>query len=144
MAKKFNFKLESVLKYRTEKVSRAKDSLNQAVKLRIDKEKAIIDTADERSGFQQTNTGKIKASDLQAKGSYLNFLEEEIKRLENEKLQILEIEELRRKKLIVAMKDEKVIEKLKEKKRLIHFEEIKKEESKFMDELGLKTINKNR
>ncbi|GAB1372943.1 flagellar export protein FliJ [Candidatus Kapaibacterium sp.] len=144
MSKKFNFKLEPVLKFRTEKVNRAKDSLSQAMRLRLDKEKQIQNTLDLKKEMFGDGKKSVKASDLHAVKSYIDNLDNEISKLENEKLQILEIENLRRQKLTVAMKDEKVLEKLKEKKLDFYNEEQKKEDTKFLDEISINGINKGK
>lgn len=144
MAKKFSFKLESVLKYRADKVNQAIDALNQVVKLRIEKEKKINELIQLKKEIYSQGKKKVKASDLQTKNNYLNSLDEEISKLENEKKQIIEIENIRRIKLTEAMKDEKVIEKLKEKKISSYKEEIRKEEGIFLDEIGIKGIEKNK
>lgn len=144
MAKKFSFKLESVLKYRADKVNQAIDALNQVVKLRIEKEKKINELIQLKKEIYSQGKNKVKASDLQTKNNYLNSLDEEISKLENEKKQIIEIENIRRIKLTEAMKDEKVLEKLKEKKISSYKEEIRKEEGIFLDEIGIKGIEKNK
>jgi flagellar protein FliJ len=143
MAKKFNFKLESVLKYRADKVSQAIDSLNQAVKIRIEKQKEINDTESRIIEIASKFDNKTKARDLQVRDSHIVFLNEEILRLEQEKKQIIEIESIRRLKLTRAMKDEKVLEKLKEKKLETYNEELKKEEGLVLDEIGLR-ISENK
>jgi flagellar FliJ protein len=142
MAKKFNFKLEPVLKYRADKVNQAKDSFNQAVRLRIEKENSILETIDKKNEMLNKVIHKIKAGDLQNNINHINSLNNEILKLENEKNQIIEIENLRRIKLTNAMKDEKVIEKLKEKKIDLYNENLKKDENKFLDELGINSIDK--
>jgi flagellar protein FliJ len=137
MAKKFNFKLESVLKYRADKVSQAIDSLNQAVKIRIEKQKEINDTESRIIEIASKFDNKTKARDLQVRDSHIVFL------IEQEKKQIIEIESIRRLKLTRAMKDEKVLEKLKEKKLETYNEELKKEEGLVLDEIGLR-ISENK
>ncbi len=143
MAKKFNFKLESVLKFRTDKVSQAIDSHNQAVKIRLEKQREIDETKYRISEIASKVENKIKAGELRVKDSHINFLNEEILRLEDEKKQIIEIENIRRVKLTSAMKDEKVIEKLKEKQFVAYNDDLKKEEGAILDEIGLRiTENK--
>ncbi|HRP02585.1 MAG TPA: flagellar FliJ family protein [Candidatus Kapabacteria bacterium] len=137
MAKKFNFRFETVLKLRAEKVTQAQESLNQVVKVRIEKEKTIEDYKNYKLHINNTVLKTTKASDLQNSIHHKQYIESEILRLEKEKLQIIEIEKLRRNKLTVAMKDEKVMEKLKDKKINQHNEDIRLEESKFFDEVGI-------
>lgn len=144
MAKKFDFRYESILKLRAEKVTQAQESLNQAVKVRLDKEKSIEDYKNYKSNINITEEKSTKAADLQNKIYHKQHIENEIKKLEKEKEQILEIEKLRRSKLTVAMKDEKVMEKLKDKKLQQHSDDIKLEESKFFDEIGINQVHKNK
>lgn len=142
MAKKFDFRYESILKLRAEKVTQAQESLNQAVKVRTEKEKTIEDYKNYKSNIKIVDESSTKASDLQNKFYHKQHIESEIKRLEKEKEQIIEIEGLRRTKLTVAMKDEKMMEKLKDRKIIQHNEDIKQEESKFFDEIGINQVQK--
>ncbi len=144
MAKKFTFRLEPVLKLKTHKVQIALDSLNQAVRLRNEKEQMIIMQSDNRSNLIDLGVKSNKAGDIQAIFHHRDFIDNEIKKLEEEKKRIIEIENIRRTKLTNAMKEEKVLEKLKEKKQIIHQDEINKEEGKFLDEIAINThINPN-
>ncbi|MFA7626234.1 MAG: flagellar FliJ family protein [Candidatus Kapaibacterium sp.] len=131
------------MKFRTDKVSQAKDSLNQAVKIRLEKEADIRNTEMMKSQLGTVTINKIKAGDLQIKNNHIAFLETEILKLEEEKKQILEIENLRRIKLTNAMKDEKVIEKLKEKQYSNYMEEQRCNENKFLDEVALQRVRKS-
>lgn len=144
MAKKFDFRYETILKMRTEKVTQAKESLNQAVKVRLEKEKTIDDYKNYKNNLIIADEKSIKAADLQNKFYHKQHIENEIKRFEKEKEQIIEIENLRRSKLTVAMKDEKVMEKLKDKKKEQHKEEVKLEEKRFYDEIGINQSQKNK
>lgn len=138
MAKKFEYKLQSVLNLRTHKVSEAKESLNIAVKSRIEKEQEIQyhDKIRKELLNQKANSGKIL--EYQAKYYHIMHLEYQIDQFENDKVQLLEIEKLRRGNLTNAMKNEKVLVKLKEKKHLVHKYEQEKEEVKFFDEIAMK------
>ncbi len=141
MAKKFNFRYESILKLRTEKVTQAQESLNQVVKVRIEKEKTIENYKIYKDNLHITTDKSTKASDLQYSFYHKQAIDNEIKKLESEKLQIVEIEKLRRNKLTLAMKDEKVMEKLKDKKNEKYIEEMKLEEGKFLDEIGINQVH---
>jgi len=136
MAKKFNFRLESVLKLRSEKVAQAQDSLFQAQKVRIEKENIIQSYNELKRNLGIEGKQLIKASSLQAISNRKAHLDTEIKRLDGERKQILEIEELRRQKLTKAMIEEKALEKLKEKRMIEHNNELKSEEIKFFDEVA--------
>lgn len=144
MAKKFNFRLESVLKLRAEKVTQAQESLNQAIKVRVEKEKSIQNYRNYLKNLSNEKSSQIKASDLQNMSYHKQYIDSEIKKLEKEKVQVLEIENLRRTKLTKALKDEKVLEKLKERKKADYNDELRKEEAKFFDEIAIKQSSKTK
>ncbi len=140
MAKKFNFRLESVLKLRTEKVLQAQDSLYQVQRVRIEKEKIIDNYHQLKKKLNYEDKKFLKAANLQAISNHKEHLNHEIERLGKEKQQILEIEEFRRQKLTKAMVDERALEKLKERKMNDHSDALKSEESKFFDEVARNLI----
>ena len=137
MSKKFNFRLEPVLKLKHHKVQIAQDSLNQAVKLRNEKDNMIHEQNENRSKLISTNLQSTKARDLQAYYHHRDHIDNEIKKLQEEKQRIIEIENIRRSKLNTAMKEEKVLIKLKEKKLSDYKEEVNREEGKFLDEIAI-------
>lgn len=143
MAKKFNFRLEPLLKLKTYKVNQAKDSLASALRVRYEKERLISENRASRDEVNKIKSRKLKASDIQDMIFHRNFLDREHERLNKEKSQIVEIENYRRGKLTEAMKEEKVLEKLKEKKKEIYKEELLKEETLFMDEISIQRYNYN-
>mgnify|MGYP000748944146 CR=1 FL=1 len=142
MAKKFNFKYNSILKLRTEKVNQAQELLFQAERIKVEKQNIITEYKNYINGLLNNNTNNNKISDLQNIAYHKQFINSEIEKLEKEKVQIDEIISLRRNKLNEAMKDEKVLEKLKEKKLISYKEELNKEETKFLDEISMKKVNK--
>lgn len=142
MAKKFNFKYNSILKLRAEKVNQAQELLFQAERIKIEKQKIIAEYKNYINGLLNNNTKNNKISDFQNIAYHKQFINSEIEKLEKEKVQIDEIISLRRNKLNEAMKDEKVLEKLKEKKLNCYKEELNKEETKFLDEISMKKVNK--
>lgn len=137
MPQKFSFKLETVLKLRSYKVSLKQEELNIVVASRLAKERQIED----KTNYLVEMDKKIKERkgilELQAGFHHKIFIKDEIKRIEKEIDSILEIENLKRLELIEAMKDEKAIEKLKEKR----FEQYKfdmgLEEGKMLDEIAI-------
>lgn len=137
MAKKFNFRLEPILKLKSHNVQIALDSLNQAVRIRSEKEESIKEHTEYRNTLIDSKSEHKKASDFVALYHHRDYIDNEIERLKLEKTRILEIENIRRKKLTNAMKEEKVLEKLKEKKIFNHKEDVRKEEGKFLDEIAI-------
>ena len=136
MAKKFNFRLESVLKIRTEKVEETKNSLNVAVRNRYEKENEILTLTGEKKHFLAEPQIVLKASDMQATKDYMSSIDRQLEIKENEKIKLIEIEKYRLEKLNEALKEEKVIVKLKEKKLTEHQQKVNREETNFLDEVG--------
>jgi flagellar FliJ protein len=136
MAKKFDFRLESVLNLRSHKVQQAKDSLNHVIKMKNEKEQAIEINLIQRNEIFKDRSSAIKAAELQYKIHHKDHLENEIIQLESEKSRLTEIENLRRLNLTEAMKEEKVLVKLKDKKIEAHKYEVEKEEMQTLDEIA--------
>lgn len=141
MAKRFSFRLDSLLKLRSYKVGEAKEALNQALRARIEKEMNINERNDYLHDFIKTDIKPKTVSELQAAYHHKVYVKEEITQLEADKVQIIEIENFRRGKLTEAMKAEKIIEKLKEKKVAEHKEELAREELNFLDEIAIRRHN---
>jgi flagellar FliJ protein len=135
MAKKFKFKLEAVLNLKNQNTNEAKDMLSQAVNVRVNKETAISDNKEYLKELSSQNK-KMSLQDMQTLHYHKQSVESNIKKLEHEKNQIIEIEDMRRGKLSDAMKEEKILQKLKSRKLTSHNETIKKEEEHFMDEIA--------
>ena len=136
MAKKFNFRLEPILKLRQFRVKEAEEALLQVVSLRIAKENQIEDKNQYLNNLLKSKISSSSASELQAKWNHKNFIEDEINFLQNEKKQLLEIEFVKRNMLTEVKKEEKILDKLKEKKKEFHSNELKQEETKILDEIG--------
>lgn len=132
--KKFQFKFESILKLREHKVNLAKEDLAKVIKekqLRFDSlELNMIETND----LLITPAKDIQF--LQSRNYRIEYLKEQNAKLNKEISNIEEIEKVRREKLAKLLKDEKIMEKLKEN----DFEEFKKEinkkDSDFIDEIA--------
>lgn len=137
MPKKFSFKLETVLKLRSYKVSLKQEELNVVVASRIAKQKLKEDKLNYLLEMDKKIKERRGILELQAGFHHKVFVQDEIKRIEREIDSILEIENLKRLELIEVMKDEKAIEKLKEKR----FEQYKfdmgLEEGKMLDEIAI-------
>lgn len=138
MAKKFKFRLDSLLNLRGYKVSEAKNSLSQAVSLRIEKEMRIEEFTDYNRNLRVNGNGSKKASDFQAYVYHKQFVEKQIDNLRDEREKVIEIESVRRNVLSEAMKEEKVLSRLKEKQIDVHKKQTEKEEIQFLDEVAIK------
>ncbi len=138
MAKKFNFRLDPVLKLRNHEVSVAKQELNDVLKVKREKE----DEIDNKQQYYRDVVGReIKSStaaNLQARIHHLANVENELDDLNNQKERINEIEEFKRLNLNNAMKEEKVLEKLKSRRKEQYLEESLKEENQTFDEIALR------
>ncbi len=142
MAKKFNFRLEKVLNLKSQKVLELKEALNLIITSRIAKEKEIDKNQNYLNKLLNTKKGLLPASSLQTSWSHTTYIQDIIKKLRFERDQLIEIENLRRQKLVEAMKEEKILLKLKDKKQLQHKQELSKEEVKILDEIAnIKFIN---
>lgn len=137
MAKKFSFRLEPLLRIRTHKVNSAKESLGGVMRIRYKKDEAISERNDYKAEMLARPYSSGKVQDMQARLSHKQLVESELNNLDKERRQLLEIESLRRKKLQDAMKDEKILLKLKGKKITIHKKETDDEEMKFIDEIAI-------
>ena len=142
MAIKFNFRLNPVLKLRSHDVDKAKQQLSIAARDRSDKEDIIVVKQQYYNEFVGDSVKSSKVNSMQTKFYHKVFLQDEIKKLEKEKIRLTEIEELKKDHLSQAMKKEKILEKLKEKRESIHNEKVLKEEVKTLDEIAIKRHNK--
>jgi flagellar export protein FliJ len=142
MAKRFNFRLQPVLKLRTHKVDEAKNALKIAANLRYSKELEIDNKENYFNKLLKSHLGSVKASEIQTVHFHKTQVRDEIKIMEKEKVKLLEIESVRRSKLSEAMKDEKILLKLKDKQITAHKDEIEKEEVITLDEIARHSFGK--
>ena len=136
MAKKFRFRLEALLKIRADAVKEAKNSLNIALRYRYEKERQIENLKNVKQEQLEKRLNVSKAQDMQILKDHINSIDNQIANEELEKQKLIEIENARRMRLNEAMKEEKVILKLKEKKLQEHEQELKREETNFLDEIA--------
>jgi flagellar export protein FliJ len=88
------------------------------------------------------NPKKQTIIDLQSRFHRKIFLEDRIVQIRYEITKIVEIENFKRKELQEAMKDEKILEKLKEKKQVEFKFETGKEEDLALDEISIVAFGK--
>lgn len=134
--KKFSFSLEKVLNMRTFEKKQAENELAEA----LQKEREIKNQIEE---LAQKRVESIKIAEdsrdfmLNVKNvQYLNFLEQKTQILLEELTSAQLITEEKRKILLEKIKNEKVLEKLKEKRKEQWKIEVKKEESKELDDIS--------
>ncbi len=121
----------------------AKNELSIIRHQRSSKEREISREEEYHRAFIKNNAKTTKAGDLQARAAHSTFIRHKINKLNHEKEQIIEIENLRRPRLNEAMKEEKVLSKLKEKQQVRHKEETEREERKNLDEIAQKHYGNN-
>lgn len=143
MAKKFRFRLESVLKLRTDNVNDAKNALMVVLQQRYNKEEEIKNLQTLKQDFLAQQMLAKTAADMQANKDYIRNLDAQVEIKEKEKEKIIEIENEKRRLLNEAVKEEKVLLKLKEKKYEEYQQELGKEETKFLDEIASNKFIKN-
>jgi flagellar export protein FliJ len=137
MPKRFQFRLEPLLKLRANAVEQAKNALATALQHRIKKEEEF--KAREQYFNQllvSEQNQKQTIIEMQAHWHHRQTVQHEIRTLEREKNKLLDIEQKKRDQLAEAMKQEKTVEKLKERKKIEYQESIAKEEQIFMDEIA--------
>lgn len=137
MAKKFKYRLESLLNIKAQKVKEIEEAIAKILYFRIECEEEIAEQEKYLRNFLQTKNGMAIALEIQARLYHREFIEEEIARLRKQLERIIEIEMIFRQRLVEAMKEEKVYEKLKERKFNEYNEEVKREETKILDEISI-------
>ena len=137
MAKKFSFRLDTVLKLRSYKVKLAKEVLLQIQSQRIKAEEEINRNHQELQSLYRNKVGKISVETIQQDFYRQEYIKNYINILEKEKEKLLKIEEAKRKILNEAMKDEKILLKLKDKKIAEYKFEMNQEDQKVMDDIAI-------
>lgn len=138
MAKKFNFKLDTVLRLRSDKTEEAKTELQLIIRKRIEKEQLIEEEYTRLANHNTTRNEHKKLEQIQAFYYHKEFINQEIKKLKMELDNLLDIESLKRIKYNEALKEEKVLLKLKEKKKSEFIAEIEHKEQLEIDEIAIR------
>lgn len=138
MAKKFNFKLDTVLRLRSDKTEEAKTELQLIIRKRIEKEQLIEEQFAKLAKHNLTRTEHKKLEEIQAFYYHKEFINQEIKKLKMELDNLLDIESLKRNKYNEALKEEKILLKLKEKKKSEFIAEIEHKEQLELDEIAIR------
>lgn len=135
MAKRFTFRLDSLHRFRKHRTEQAKTALGEIARLRYEKEVQIED----RVRYLELYVGEVrsaKVAEHQMRAEHVVSVRAEIKRLHAELENLREIESLRRNVLTELMKEEKVLDSLREKKEADHKGMVLSEEQKTMDEIA--------
>ena len=135
MSKRFTFRLESLRRLRQHKTNEAKISLGEVSQMcvaKVQEIQALQRYHDEIKG----NTGLMKVMNHQMRSEHALAVKEDLKRLAAELVNLREIEALRRMKLTEAMKEEKILDSLRDKKEIQHKHDLLVEEQGMMDEIA--------
>jgi flagellar protein FliJ len=138
--KKFNFRLQRVIEVREVKKKECQRDLARSLEDLKLKEKVLQDAADEsknsHEGLRQALCKKANAGLLASLDRWRARQEDEVKvqtvRTEEQRREV----DHRRAALILAAKDKKVLERLKEQRMEEHQTHMRREEQAFLDELG--------
>lgn len=135
MPKRFTFRLDSLHRFRQHRTNQAKLALGEVARLRYEKEQEIENQVLylERLG---SDVRSMKVADHQMRAEHIHAVRTLIQRLHSELENLREIESLRRKVLTELMKEEKVLDSLREKKEADHKGLVLSEEQKTMDEIA--------
>lgn len=137
--KKFNFKLESVLKYRKTLADQAKDELAKAHKSRDDSEQALTEAIEKEGNHREVfkEDQKKQIIDIHSMLAHLRYLAHLVGDKRHKQRELFQKEkELENKRRIYVEKsrDKKAMEKLKEKKKSEYLRETMNVEQKVIDE----------
>lgn len=137
MAKKFVYRLEPILKLKEYEAKLAKDNLARIMKLRQEKEQEIQDLNEYLEKIKISKVGRQSVQELQANFYHKEYVKNERSKKDNEKKQLLEIENVNRVKVIEATKQEKIYQKYKEKKFEQYKIELESQDFKDLDEISI-------
>ena len=141
-SKRFKYNLQSALNFRERKETQEQDKYNKAEQKfneELSKEERMKTQEQEEQGGLVAQLGEGKTIDFQQvmmRKAHLEQLKGEI--IEQEKIRedAEEAKDSQREMLVKAMKDKKILEEDKEKKRGMWRDIMKKEEMKFLDEIA--------
>jgi len=146
VAQKFQYRLEKVLDFRTRKVETLQAELALAIRDR-DTEVAMLNALSEkRQKAQKSLEGYLARGDVAEVQQTNSFLENMANKIESQSKMVAKMNEnveLIRKKLVVASKEKKIMEKHKEKKHEEWKLEQAKIEAKKLDEMAGTIFRKN-
>ncbi|MCX7879664.1 MAG: flagellar export protein FliJ [Ignavibacteria bacterium] len=144
MAKKFIFRLESLLNLKSFKVKEIEEAIQRVLYFRYQTEEEIAENEEYLASLNNSKNGLFRAFDIQVQNNHKDFVKNEIIKLRQQLDRINEIEQILRNRLSEAKKEEKILEKIKEKKFIEHQIEQNREETKLLDEISInKEIRKS-
>ncbi len=144
MAKKFHFQLESLLNLKVHKVKEIEEVIQKILYYKVQTQNEIAEQEEYLRTISNGSNGLHRIGDIQAQIHHKEFVANEITKLRQQLEKIIDIEKIYLERLQEAKKEEKILAKLKEKKFDNYNMEMKREETKFLDEISItKEIRKN-
>ncbi|MGC6366951.1 MAG: flagellar export protein FliJ [Candidatus Marinamargulisbacteria bacterium] len=141
-SKRFKYNLQSALNFRERRETQEQDKYNKAEQKfneELSKEERMKLQEQQEHGGLVAQLGEGKTIDFQQvmmRKAHLEQLKGEIVEQEKVRIDAEEAKDTQREALVQAMKDKKILEEDKEKKRGMWREVMKKEEMKFLDEIA--------
>ncbi|MBT5856304.1 hypothetical protein HOH87_06710 [bacterium] len=141
-SKRFLYNLKSVLKYREIRETQEQDKFNAAERKFIEEKKKEDELKNQQSSEYTELRGRmsegatIDFQQVQMRRAHLDILKDKVVEQEKVRVDAETAKEDQREELVKAVKDKKILEKDKEKKRESWKEVMKKEDVKFMDEIS--------
>ncbi len=143
--KKFKFRLQRVIDVRKTKENECQRELSlskeELKRHEEELEQEMAESSESEKKLRKALKQKINAGGLAALHDYTTWTNKKVQ-LQSDRTEVQRLEvNLKRKTLIQASKEKKVLERLKEKRFAEHQDQQKKEDQAFMDELGSRRIN---
>ena len=133
--KRFKFRLQRVLEFRhTLTKEKERELANRTFELRT-VEQNVADILREQDEADSPETAVLTMAELQARGEYYDALQQALVRERENVLAAAEAVEQARLAYVEKAVEEETLEKLKEKKRILHNEELHRNERKELDSL---------
>ncbi|OPX44589.1 flagellar biosynthesis chaperone [Ruminiclostridium hungatei] len=137
---KFGFRLESVLKLRTQLEDNAKNNLAQAARELENQKNCLVELEETREASRRALTsavdGGVPVYQVRNFNSFFGLMKNKIVRQKENVNNAQNDVDINREALVKAMQDRKIIEKLKEKKHEDFLKEQNREEQLLIDELN--------
>lgn len=137
---KFNFKLQAVLNLKKQVEDNMKNELGKAVQ-ELERQKKILQEIEQErdeyiTDINKQSTSGISVAKLKEYGLYISLLNKKVDNQKNNIKNAQESVDIYREKLVVAMRERKMMEKFREKKYEEYFKEQLRQEQKVIDEIA--------
>lgn len=135
--KKYVFKLEKILSVKNSMVEQKKIEVMNANHVVKEKESILEITKQEKEILieERNSLHSFKINDIKRYNDYFKIIDRKIKYYENELIKAKKFLELKKDEYVEALREKRIIEKLKQKDQIKYDYEVKKEEEKIIDGL---------